>query len=271
MPSSHADTFDSWSREGAGPHMEDAHEYAGKKVLDRIPIGYDESFIDIGCGNGWATRYVASKVPTIGLCVGIDASPEFVKEARAASAGKYPIKFLAAPIEEVPFGESSFNHAFSMEALYYVPDLAVALKAIWRILKASGDFHLVVDFFKEHPVSEAWQKNTPVKMHFLSEAEWVAALKAAGFAQVTAERILDDRPVAPDMKMPWGGFQRREDLVKFRTEIGSLYLRGIKAELSHDLDRVLQAAKEEIEKEGKPAPAPEKARKDRAGFGRRKK
>jgi arsenite methyltransferase len=251
--------FDKWAKEGSGPHMEDAHAYAGKKVLDRITIGYDQSFIDLGCGNGWATRYVAAKVPTIGLCVGLDVSPEFIKEARALSAGKFPVKFLVAPIEEVPFGESSFNHAFSMEALYYAADVAVALKAIWRVLKAGGTFHLVIDFFKENPASEVWQKNTPMKMTYLSEDEWVALFKAAGFSNVAAERILDDRPVAPDMKMPWGGFNTREDLAHFRTKVGSLYLRGTKAELSHALDKVLERANAQIKGEESP-PAKDKPR-----------
>ena len=252
--------FDSWAKQGTGARMEEAHEYAGKKVLDRISIGYDESFIDVGCGNGWATRYIASKVQTIGLCVGIDASPEFIKEARALSASRYPIKFLASPVEDVPFGESSFNHAFSMEALYYTPDLSAALKSIWRVLKAGGTFHLVVDYFKENTASEAWQKDSSLKMHMLSEAEWVAALGAAGFAETKAERILDDRPVAPDMKMPWGGFQTREDHIRFRTEIGSLYLRGKKSSLSHDLDKVLERASAEIARDTAQEPAKTEAR-----------
>ena len=250
MAENYAAIFDGWAKEGTGPHMEDAHEYAGKKVLDRITIGYDESFIDLGCGNGWATRYVAAKVPTIGLCVGLDMSPEFIKEARALSAGKFPVKFLVAPIEEVPFGESSFNHAFSMEALYYSPDVAAALMSIWRVLKAGGSFHLVIDFFKEHPASESWQQYTPVKMAYLSQDEWVELFKAAGFSKVVAERVMDDRPVAPDMKMPWGGFKTREDLAHFRTKVGSLYVRGTKAELSHALDKVLARANEEIQHEG---------------------
>jgi len=259
MGEDHAALFDSWAKKGTGPHMEEAHEYAGKKVLDRITIGYDQSFIDLGCGTGWATRYVAAKVPTIGLCVGLDVSPEFIKEARALSAGKYPVKFLVAPIEEVPFGESSFNHAFSMEALYYAPDVARALKAIWRVLKAGAMFHLVIDFFKENPASARWQQDTPVNMAYLSQDEWVGLFKAAGFSNVVAERILDDRPVAPDMKMPWGGFNTREDLEHFRRQVGSLYIRGTKAELSHALDKVLERANQEIQAEGAP-PATEKAR-----------
>ncbi len=55
------------------------------------------------------------------------------------------------------------------------------------------------------------------------------------------------------MKMPWGGFKTREDLAHFRTKVGSLYVRGTKAELSHALDQVLERAKEEIQAEDSPA------------------
>src|SRR6267378_562738 len=174
--------FDQWARRGAGAKMEEAHEHAGKQVLNRIEIGYDQSFIDLGCGNGWAVRNIAQKVPTIGLCVGVDVSEELIKEARGLSGAKYPVKFLVAPMEQVPFGESSFNYAFSMEALYYVEDPLAALKAIWKLLKAGGQFHLVIDFYKENGRSAAWQDDIPVKMHFLSQAEWVGLFMEAGFA-----------------------------------------------------------------------------------------
>jgi len=273
VSSERAASFNEWARRGAGAKMEDAHQYAGKKVLDRIEIGYDQSFIDLGCGNGWAVRFVAQRVPTIGLCVGVDVAEELVNEARRISAGKYPVKFLVAPMEALPFGESSFNHAFSMEAFYYVEDPLVALKAVWKLLKMGGRFHLVIDFYKENPMSAAWQADIPIKMHFLSEAEWVQLFNQAGFADVKGERILDDRPVAGDLTFPWGGFKSREDLVKFRTKIGSLYVRGTKTHVSPALDPFLERAKDALAHEGDKAPRPaaatEHASKKKRRFGRR--
>lgn len=253
MSAERAAAFNEWARRGAGAKMEEAHEYAGRKVLDRINIGYDQSFIDLGCGNGWAVRTIAAKVPTIGLCVGVDVSDELIAEARRLSAGKYPVKFLVAPVEAVPFGEASFNYAFSMEALYYVEDPLTALKAIWRLLKVGGEFHLVIDFYQENSQSREWQKDVAIKMHFLSEAQWRALLEQAGFSDVRAERILDDRTVPTTMTFPWGGFQTREQLVEFRTKIGSLHLRGMKARASAALDPYLERAKDAVAHERAPA------------------
>lgn len=247
--------FNERAKRGAGPRMEEAHEYAGKNVLDRIELGYDESFIDLGCGNGWAVRHIAQKVPTIGLCVGVDVSDELIQEARRLSAGKFPVKFLVAPIEDVPMGEASFDHAFSMEAFYYVRDPLAALQAVHRLLKPGGRFHLVIDFYKENPASAAWQKDVGFPMHFLSQAEWTELYRQAGFTEVHAERILDDRPAPDGMSFPWGGFSNREELERFRREIGSLYIRGRKAELSHALDPYLERAREDLEREGKTAQA----------------
>lgn len=268
VPSKVALAFDEWAREGAGARMEESHSYAGRKVLDRIVIGYDESFIDLGCGNGWATRYVAGKVPTIGLCVGVDLSGELIKEARRLSAGKYPIKFLVAPIEEVPFGEAAFNHAFSMEAIYYGEDPLGRIRSAWRLLKVGGRFHLVIDYYTENPLAAAWKDDINVPMSFLSQDEWVAMFKQAGFDEVKAERLLDDRPVPPETQFPWGGFKAREDLVRFRTEIGSLYIVGRKAAFSHTLDPYLERAKDDLAREGAGVPAP---RGKRAAGGKRKK
>ncbi len=265
MESKAAGEFDEWARKGAGPKMEDAHAHAGKKVLDRIPVRYDGAFIDLGTGNGWAVRYMAERVPTIGLCVGVDASEEFVKEARRISAGKYPIKFLHAKIEDVPFPEASFDHAFSMEALYYADDPLVALKAIWRLLRRGGDFHLVIDFYRENPVSARWQADISTPMHFLGEAQWVELFDKAGFGDVSAERVLDDRPVAKDVAFPWGGFLTREELVRFRTHDGSLYVRGVKRGVSADLDPFLVRATKALEAEAAQARATRKGKATRKG------
>lgn len=241
-----AAAFNKWAREGAGARMEDAHASTGKKVLDRIPVGYDESFIDLGCGNGWATRYMAERVPTIGLCVGVDVSEELVKEARRTAVGKFPVKFLVAPMEEVPFGEASFNHAFSMEAIYYTADPLAVVKAVWRLLKQAGSFHLVIDYYRENPLSAPWQDDISVKMHFLGELEWVLLFEKAGFGHVLSERVMDDREIPADLAFPWGGFKTRADLHAFRTEIGSLYIRGVKGKLSNALDPFLDRARREL-------------------------
>ena len=142
-----------------------------------------------------------------------------------------------------------------MEALYYVEDPLAALKSIWNLLKAGGQFHLVIDFYKENPLSAAWQDDIPVKMHYLSETEWVRLFKGAGFAQVRSERILDDRVVPKDMHFPWGGFKTREDLGQFRTKIGSLYVRGMKTHPSAALDPYLDRAKDALAQDGQLAGA----------------
>lgn len=264
--------FDGWARKGAGPKMEEAHSFAGKKVLDRITLGYDQSFIDLGTGNGWAVRYIAERVPTIGLCVGVDASEGFVKEARREAAGKYPVKFIHSAIEDIPFGEGSFDRAFSMEALYYAKDPLVALKSIWRVLKPGGTLHMVIDFYSENAASKRWQDGIATPMHFLSQAQWVGLFQSAGFGKVAAERILDERPVPAQMEFPWGGFNSRDELNHFRTKVGSLLVHGTKGEFSHTMDPFVERAAAAIAKEsaqegGGVAQAP---RKKGSRFGRRK-
>ena len=241
--------FDAWARRGAGPKMEEAHSYAGKQVLDRITLGYDQSFIDLGTGNGWAVRYIAERVPTIGLCVGVDASAEFVNEARRTAAGKYPVKFIHSAIEEIPFGEGSFDRAFSMEALYYAKEPLVALKSIWRVLKPRGTFHMVIDFYAENAVSKRWQEGIATPMHFLSQPQWVDLFEGAGFAKVSAERVLDERPIPGEMQFPWGGFNSREELEQFRTKVGSLLVSGTKGEFSRAMDPFMERAAAALAKE----------------------
>jgi hypothetical protein len=107
-------------------------------------------------------------------------------------------------------------------------------------------------------------------MHFLGQDEWAGLFKQAGFVDVQSERILDDRLIAESLPFPWGGFKSRADLATFRAEIGSLYIVGRKAEVSHALDPYLDQARKDLGQtpaKGSPAGAQDKPGGKRKRFG----
>ena len=53
--------FDDWADRGRDAGMEDAHGDVAKQVIDAMDVAPGEKILDLGCGNGWATRLLAQK------------------------------------------------------------------------------------------------------------------------------------------------------------------------------------------------------------------
>src|SRR5918911_4311923 len=125
--------FNEWARAGRGESMERVHQPTGAQAIERMRVPADACVLDVGCGNGWATRLLAEDARQ-GRVVGIDISDEMIRGARAASASIENVEFRVASAEHLPFDDDTFTHAFSMESLYYYADMEAALKEIRRVL-----------------------------------------------------------------------------------------------------------------------------------------
>ena len=148
--------------------------------------------LDLGCGTGWATRMLAKAAPGAGA-VGVDISPEMVKRAEELHSFTIRARYEVAAFEELGLADAAFTHVFSMEAIYYAPDVDKALAEAFRVLKPGGRIDLVIDFYKENEPTEGWAETVGAPMLFLSEAEWTQHLAAAGFEGATTTRVIDSR------------------------------------------------------------------------------
>ena len=214
--------FNEWARAGRGPSMERGHRPVGEQAIRLLEIPDDGRVLDIGCGNGWATRLMAEQAQ-FGRVVGIDISDEMVDLARESSDGFSNLEFREASAEKLSFAEGEFTHAFSMESLYYYADVLRALKEIRRVLKSGGTFACVVDLYEENRPSHQWIPDLKVPAHLLSIAEYRSLFEAAGFITVRDQRLYDPTPVPEDYA--GGSFKTREDFLEYRAS-GSLLITG---------------------------------------------
>jgi len=187
-----ATTFDAWAKSGRADRMEDGHGDVVAQVVARMGLRPGHQILDLGCGNGWATRLLASQAPGAGA-VGVDVSPEMI--ARAEELHSYTIRarYELCPIEKLDFADGHFHRVFSMETLYYAVDLDAALAEMLRVLEPGGTADIVIDYYTENTATTSWAEAAGVPMHYLGENEWKQRFEAAGFEDVTTERVRDSR------------------------------------------------------------------------------
>ncbi len=189
-----ASTFDDWAAQGRADRMEKSHGIAIHAILDDLGIRAGETILDMGCGNGWATRLLARAAPGV-QAIGIDVAPAMV--ARAEELHSYTIRarYEVMTFESLEFEDGHFDRTFGMESLYYAVDLPQALSEIQRVLRPGGIADFVIDFYAERAATRRWSEHMDVSMLFLSEAEWGGSFAGAGFENFTTRRVVD--PAGP--------------------------------------------------------------------------
>jgi ubiquinone/menaquinone biosynthesis C-methylase UbiE len=214
--------FNEWARAGKGESMERGHRPVGEQAIAHMAVGTDARVLDVGCGSGWATRLLAESALN-GSVTGIDISDEMIRVARESSEGLSNVHFEVATAEQLPFSDSSFTHAFSMESLYYYRNIPKALKEIHRVLTPAGLFVAVVDLYWENEATHQWIDTLNVPVELLSTEDYRSLFIDAGFANIRDARVIDPRPVPDDYT--GGSFKSREDFLAYR-RAGSLMISG---------------------------------------------
>lgn len=109
---------------------------AAESLAD-LAVDGDEWVLDIGCGDGFLTREIATRLPR-GYIVGVDASPRMVSTAATAGPGTAAgPAFVRADARRLPFG-AGFDMVVSFNALHWVPELGEALAGIAAVLRPGG-------------------------------------------------------------------------------------------------------------------------------------
>ena len=214
------DLFDKWAVNGRAEGMERGHFTRAEPALQAMNIQPGDKCLDLGCGNGWATRWMRRAAGPFGFAAGVDAASEMIDRARAQTR-ESSVQYRCTDFATLPWKEGFFDHAFSMEALYYAPELGAALSALAHVVKPGGSLTVVTDFYAENAHCLSWPDDMGIVMHLLSEAGWAEALDTAGFTVERSWRSLDARPADP----LWSEERAAREL-HFRQEVGALVVSG---------------------------------------------
>lgn len=187
-----AETFDRWAAAGRAAEMENEHGDVARQVIARMGIRAGDQILDLGCGGGWTTRLLA-RAAAGAQATGVDISPGMIAEAERQHTNTIRARYVVGSFERLDLPDARFQRVFSLEALYYAPDLAAALAEILRVLRPGGTCDVVVEYYAENERTAFWPEKTGVPMLRLSESQWREAFERAGFADLATQRVVDAR------------------------------------------------------------------------------
>jgi ubiquinone/menaquinone biosynthesis C-methylase UbiE len=95
-----------------------------------------DRILDVGCGTGSLT-FTVPEIANVAGVTGIDLTESFAEFARANNTDSR-ISFQSADARVLPFEDNSFDRAFSMLVLQFIPDAARAVAEMRRVVRPDG-------------------------------------------------------------------------------------------------------------------------------------
>jgi len=217
--------FNQWALDGRGEALESHHRSFVEQTIPLMELQRRDRILEIGCGEGWASRLLASLAPE-GLVVGIDVSDEMIRNARAKSTSHENLLFVWAGAEQIPWQEHYFTRALCVESFYYFEEPERALREMHRVLAPGGTLWIVNHLSKENEHSLRWAPELKVPVQILSAAQYQELFEHCGFADFS-HRMLPDH--SPSQENSDRLFRTAEEMRRFQ-ELGALLLSARKPE-----------------------------------------
>ena len=120
----------------------DAHATELREMVASLPIHEGSRVLEIACGDGVYSRWIAERVGGTGEVVGVDILPAYLEVARRGAmreASRHRIRFVAADIARLPFPDDTFDLVWCAQSLYSLPDPVDALRRMTRVVRAGGE------------------------------------------------------------------------------------------------------------------------------------
>jgi SAM-dependent methyltransferase len=178
----------------------------GEAAMAAYPPQTGDRVLDLGCGFGDTTQWLAGLVGEGGEAVGVDVSEPFIQIAlrEAEEAGVENVRFEVGDVQAAEFGET-FDYAFSRMGIMFFANPVQALRnvrgalapggrlcaVVWRCKLDNDWMHraeLVVEDYLDHP-EETDEPTCGPGPFSMANADTVSEqLKIAGFEEITLQR-----------------------------------------------------------------------------------
>lgn len=190
------EVFDDWARDHHADGMERHHRPRVEQAWRTLGQQTGD-YLEVGVGNGYAIRHMATTLFAEAQCVGLDLSRHMLERARTATVGLDNVRLECANfLEWTPKGSQRFGLIFSMEVFYYFTDIQRGIEHAVRLLRPGGTLMVLVNYFAEHEASHEWPNQLDTPMTLWSAAQYREGFERAGLIDVQQEFYADPPDVA---------------------------------------------------------------------------
>jgi ubiquinone/menaquinone biosynthesis C-methylase UbiE len=115
-------------------------------VLEKLRLEKGMHILDLGCGTGWATLEIASRLEGTGAVIGLDLSERMIEQAqrKLAGLGYDNVEFVLKSASSLDY-DGYFDTVLSTNAFHHFVDKEEIFSRVWRSLKPHGTF-VIQDF-----------------------------------------------------------------------------------------------------------------------------
>jgi ubiquinone/menaquinone biosynthesis C-methylase UbiE len=189
--------WDKWAETADGKGL--LFEYLRKaqsNVISIMDIREDKSFLDIGCGTGWAVGLAAKAAGYKGSFYGVDLSEAMIEKAKTNFKDNDNIHFIQCNSEAIPLNDNSFDYIICTNSFHHYLHPEKVMSEIFRLMKRGGEIYIL------DPAADNWLyklvdkvirvfESQHVKMYSSKEFEALmsaAGLKYSGYEIVTGNQ-----------------------------------------------------------------------------------
>jgi len=110
-------------------------------VINELQIEKGMNILDLGCGTGWGSIDIASKLEGTGKVIGLDLSEKMIEQAeqKLAKISCDNVEFKVGSGSSLDY-DSYFNYVLSTNAFHHFEQKEEIFSKVWKSLKNNGVF-----------------------------------------------------------------------------------------------------------------------------------
>ena len=139
-----------------------------------LPLRQGDRVLDLACGDGVYSRWLAEQIGESGNVLAVDLSPAFLELAKRGMDGDSladRIEFAQGDLQHLPIPDAAFDLVWCAQSLYSLPDPVEALRRMERAARPGG-IVAVLENDEFHHVLLPW----PVEVELALRRAELAAL-----------------------------------------------------------------------------------------------
>jgi|GEM_PF-807173 len=174
------------------------------EALKLFPMSANDAVLDIGCGNGFITKYISTLVPQ-GYVIGLDKNPSMITSAKEYQNDK--LSFVLGDAGALAF-KNKFNCIVTFNAIHWVDDLRAAIRGINEALVPGGKVLILTSYVQPrhpfHDVMNSVAHSDKWKSYFGNEKSVVTRYTFAEWSNfIESEGLIPERIQSIDTSLDY--------------------------------------------------------------------